>query len=149
MVFLFVASFIERSVGFDGKCDMTRMNVRYRDIVVKVVVDHRKLQCVGGELSGLRREIEEYKRVVYRVCALHCPSGWSIISFHPLDNLVEDLESLVSMAFTEVALFENYSVLNKQSQRTTPRRLSKEYRRLCRAWEALCAECKELNMEHI
>lgn len=64
MVFPFAASFVQRSIGLEADFDLTPMNLQYIDILNKVVVYHREEQWVKSELSWLRSEIEEFKRVL-------------------------------------------------------------------------------------
>lgn len=63
-VFLLVASFIDRNIGFGTNCDLTGINMQYIDIVDKVLVDHTKLRRVEKELRKLLYAIEELRRVV-------------------------------------------------------------------------------------
>lgn len=82
--------------------------MRYDKFVIKVLVDYRGAQLVEEELSGLRYEIEEYKRPVHRVPALHCTSGLYMVRCHLQDHLVQDLERFESMSCTDEASFEHF-----------------------------------------
>lgn len=42
MVFPFIASFNDKSLGFEGNCELSQMNVQYSDIANKVLVDQLK-----------------------------------------------------------------------------------------------------------
>lgn len=50
IVFPFLASFNYKSFGLEKSCDLTRMNVQLTDNVDKVLVHHKEVQCVKGEL---------------------------------------------------------------------------------------------------
>lgn len=50
MVFPIVSSFIDKSVEFDAKCDLTGINVQYIDIVNMLLVDHREVRWVERKL---------------------------------------------------------------------------------------------------
>lgn len=124
MVFPFVAAFIDRSLGFEEKCELTRMNVLYIEIINKVLVDHRDRRWREGELLRLRGEIREFKSVVEGAFASHCPSGLYTLKYHLLDHLVEDLERFGSISFMDAGPFEHFNVVIKQSYRMTSRRLT-------------------------
>lgn len=44
MIFQSMASFIDRSIGFEPNNDLTRMNAQYIDISSKVLMDHREVR---------------------------------------------------------------------------------------------------------
>lgn len=82
--FRFVALSTDRSIEFEGSCDLTPLSVQYVNSVNKMLVDQREVQWVERELSKLWSEIEEFKRVVQTVfsAALHvCVVRFKITSF--------------------------------------------------------------------
>lgn len=74
-------------------------------------------------------EIEELKRVNERVFVPHCSFGLYTLKVHLLDHLIEDLERFGSIYFTEARPAEHFTVLIKQSYRTTSRRLSTRFQK--------------------
>lgn len=75
MVFPFVASLTDRSMGFEANGDLTQMIVQCTDIVTEILVHHREARWVEIALPRLRSETEGLKLVARRVFALHCTAG--------------------------------------------------------------------------
>lgn len=73
MVFLLIATSIDRSLCLEGCCELSRMYVQYGDIVNRVLVDQRDKSRVDGELMVLRPETEKSNRVVEIVCVVKPP----------------------------------------------------------------------------
>lgn len=59
----------------------------------------------------LRSRSEGLKHVVERVFARHCPYGLYILNSELLDHLVQEMESVANISFTEAMQFEHFSVL--------------------------------------
>lgn len=62
---------MDRSIGFEKNCELTFINVQYIDIVNRVVVGHREMRWMKGELSELRLEIEKFTVFDRRVFPPH------------------------------------------------------------------------------
>lgn len=56
--FLYIASFIDKSLSFEGRSEVYIMNVQYSDIVNKVLVDHRDDIWVREEMKMLQTDIK-------------------------------------------------------------------------------------------
>lgn len=124
MAFSFTAFFNDKSLHFEERCKLTRMSVQYIKILNKVLVDHSDEIWNKGELMTLRSEIEEVKRVAVRILASNCSTGLYSIKFHPWNHLMEELQELETIYFTDATPYEHFNVLTKHSYSVTFRHLS-------------------------
>lgn len=78
----FLSSFIVKSLDFEERCELSRMNIQYSDTVNKVLLDHRDYTWVAGGAMMLRSEVEEFKRVVKGMFLAHCSLGSYTLKFY-------------------------------------------------------------------
>lgn len=72
------------------------------------------MHWVDGKLSRLESETEKFNSVAGRVFVPHCTS-WLYTSKSRLpDHLLEDLERLEGMSFTDEAPLEHFNVVVRQ-----------------------------------
>lgn len=124
MVFPFVASYIDRSIGLETTCDLIGMNGQYTDSVNRVLADHWEMQWVLKKLPRHLSEIKGFKRIAQKASAPQCASRSYTSKPHLLDLSVKDLKRFGNMLFTDAELFEHLNVLTEQSYRMKSRELS-------------------------
>lgn len=124
IVFPFIASFVGKNFGFEGRCELTRINVQYSHIVNKVPVEQNYESRGDAELMMLRFETEELKRVAEKVFASRCSCSLYTLELHLLYDLGEDLVRFESISYTDARQFELFDALVKQSDRTASQRPS-------------------------
>lgn len=81
----FVASFINGSLGFVERCNLTRINLFYTEMINTLLFDHNGVSWTAGELASLQSEISRFKTVVETRFALYCLSGLFTLKFHLVD----------------------------------------------------------------
>lgn len=120
-----VASFIDGSLDFVVRCDLTGMNFLYAEMAAIVLFDHRRQTRVGSKLVGLRSQIWKFKIVRENTFAPHCLHGLFWLKIHSVDCPVSRLERFESFSSTDVVPFEHFNINIKKSYSLTSRRFSK------------------------
>lgn len=92
MVSVFIASFIDKTLGFERLCELTSMKVLYSGVVSRVLASQRDDIWVEEDLMMLRSQNDKLKRVAGRVLSSQCPIRLYALNSQLLDHLVEYLE---------------------------------------------------------
>lgn len=121
MIFPFFALPVDRSFGLQAHCEKNEMTLQYTDITTRERVDCWSVYWSEWTLLALWSETEGHNRVVHKVYALHCLFGFFALLFHLVGHLLDELEWLESISFTEARLFEHFSALVKQLYTTASR----------------------------
>lgn len=72
------AAFIDRSLGFEARCDLSQMTVQYSDIANRILIEFKDEVRVRKNATMVQNEIEElkvllrnsFRRTVSLVCIL-------------------------------------------------------------------------------
>lgn len=110
-VFPFAVFFINRSLGFAGTCNLTRMNVFYTKEVNRLLFAHTEVPWTMVGLASLQSETSKLKTFVQSSFAPHCSSGVFRLNSPLLNYAMQNLKRLKSLRFTDAAPFEYFSVL--------------------------------------
>lgn len=100
------------------------MTSRYSETVNKIPAIQRNDILVRRELVLLGSENEKLERAVERAFASQCLPSLYTLKFHPVNHLVEALETFGSMHCLNTTPLEQLDVLTKQSCRSMFQRLS-------------------------
>lgn len=118
-VFPFVATFIDESLGFVGKYDLTRMSALYANRTGKLLFDHSKAAWTAGELKRLRWKTSMLKTIAERAAAPLDKSGLLTMIFHFANHVVEVFGRCGSLLNLKLGPSEHFNVLMEQSHRMT------------------------------
>lgn len=91
VIFPFVASFTEKSIGLVASFDLNRLSVHCTGKCNSVLVHHRKVRMVERAVLKLHSRSEEFKPVFQEVFASQCKYGLYSLRLYPLDRAVKRL----------------------------------------------------------
>lgn len=114
MVFPFIASFVIKSLGFEERCELIRLNAHYSDIADKISADRKDEVWVEEDPMMLRFETEELKHVVVNFFESHCRCCLYSLEPSLSNHLKKDLKNFGSIYFPDARPVENFTVLIKQ-----------------------------------
>lgn len=100
-------SFIDKTFGFVEKCDVTRLNALYAEMVNTLFFDGNGAARTARGQMNLWSEIWKPKTGVKGTYAPQCSSGLLTFKFHLLDHVVRKFDVFRSPSFTDAALLEH------------------------------------------
>lgn len=122
LVFPSIELSTDMGLGFEGGCQLTRMSVKYNEIIDKIRADHKGKFWLEEELILSRSEIQEFKRAVMRLSAVYYTLVLYTLEIYLPDHLVENFLKFGSSFCTDGRPFEQINVLIRQSYRMESRR---------------------------
>jgi len=122
LVFPFIASFIDRALGFQGNPVITTVKTMHTEVMVTCLHDFPRKGVSEVDLQDFEKKIYNFKKTVMQFYGKYCEKGLFTLKFHLLDHMVEDMRKFGTLSVLDASAYEHFNTDIKAAVRRTSQR---------------------------